>query len=356
MRARDAIFCAREYVDAQDLASIARTCIDWHRMSQEPDFWSRLDLRGLRSPERVVRSFQEQRFSQVTFVAVQFCDSLTDAHLQHLPPTVGVLLLDACHRITDRGLELIALRCNRVQRLSFYWNNNVSDRGVMKLAVHCRKLTDLCLSGCHNVTSAGNHFQRTAPEAPRALTHTPRPIAHGGAGVFGIAGQCCRLRKLDLTRLPHVHDDALVAVAQNCGQLEELRLYADSQYSDAAIIAVATRCPHLRFLDCTGHSKLTDEALRHLAKGCPCLTGLVLSWATQITDDGVVAIAESCRQLRMLSLHGLLGITDRSLSSMSQHLHQLRILDVRGCRGVASRSYADLTALIPSVREYVVHT
>jgi len=38
---------------------------------------------------------------------------------------------------------------------------------------------------------------------------------------------CKKLKVLNLTRIPEVKDDSLIAVSQNLSELEELYLYAD---------------------------------------------------------------------------------------------------------------------------------
>lgn len=150
-----ALLCVCEHLDARDLAAMARTCREWHGLSREPGFWSRLDLRGLASAERALVLLGTPKFSQATMIAIQFCDALLDSHLALFPPTLRELVLDACHSVTDAGLETVAVRCRELRKLSLYWNNNVSDKGVVKVALFCKQLVDLSLSGCHRVTSTG---------------------------------------------------------------------------------------------------------------------------------------------------------------------------------------------------------
>lgn len=158
-----ALLCVCEHLGAQDLSAVARTCREWHTLSLEPAFWAQLDLRGLAAPERAVELLRQPKFAQATAIAIQFCDALTDAHLAQMPHSLRDLVLDGCHRITDAGVESIAMRCRELRRLSLYWNNNVSDRGVLKIALYCRRLVNLCLSGCHRVTSTGARRPRAVP-------------------------------------------------------------------------------------------------------------------------------------------------------------------------------------------------
>lgn len=151
-----ALQCISEHLtSARDLSAIARTCREWHSASLEPGFWSRLDLRGLASAESALALLSTPKFSQATVIAIQFCDTLLDSHLALFPPTLRELVLDACHRVTDAGVEIVAERCRELRKLSLYWNNNVSDAGVLKVALFCRRLVDLSFSGCHRITSTG---------------------------------------------------------------------------------------------------------------------------------------------------------------------------------------------------------
>lgn len=160
-----AILCVCEHLGARDLSAVARTCREWRSLSLEPGFWSRLDLRGLASAERALGLLSTPKFSQTTSIAIQFCDALLDAHLALFPPTLREIVLDACHRITDAGVETVAARCRQLRKLSLYWNNHVSDKGVLKVALFCRHLVELSLSGCHRVTSNGT--SRAARRAAR---------------------------------------------------------------------------------------------------------------------------------------------------------------------------------------------
>lgn len=322
---------------AAGLCHLGATCAAARRCAESmPSYWAVLDLSTVAQPSAFFADGHARapRFRGVVELSLQFCDSLTDAHLGMLPPSLRRLTLDACHRITDIGLKAAAASCGkRLELLSVYWSNHISSPGVLSLGLRCPSLTSLSLSGCKAV---------------------------GSTGVLGLASRCRSITSLNLTRLPLVDDTALAAVVQaNASGLRELRLYAAGQYGDGPIVSLGAHCAQLCTLDCTGLSKLTDAAVLALGRGCPLLRELLLSWVTKLTDVGVCALARGCRSLAVLSLHGIKGIGPASLEALAQHCaHTLVALDVRGCvqLGAESRTPELLVARLPRLVEFVLHT
>lgn len=267
----------------------------------------------------------------VSKLHVQFCDELRDEHLRGLPKSLIELRLDACHGLTDAGVQTLALVCGAsLTSLSIYWNNHLSNRAAIQLSLHCKQLRQLSLSGCKGI---------------------------GSTGILSLASRLRHLEELDLTRLPLVDDVAVTAIAQASRSLAGLRLYADAQLNDPPIIALAKSSgSSLTLLDCTGLNSVTDAAVLSLAEHCPRLRHLVLSWVLELTDRSLVAIARRC-SLRLLSVHGIRGLTTSTLDALAENqAKSLEALDVRGCIGMGSPSPTELLQRLPGLTTFIIHT
>jgi hypothetical protein len=322
---------------AAELARLGACCTALHRTVDQEGSSSALVLSG---PVEPVAFFEgalaaghapPRLLAGLERLGVQFCDELKDAHLSALPPSLTELKLDACHGLTDAGVETLSRVCGAsLTSLSIYWNNHLTDRAALHLSLRCGRLRHLSLSGCKGI---------------------------GSTGILSLASRMRKLEHLDLTRLPLVDDVAVTAIAQASRQLASLRLYADSQLGDPPILAVAKASGGaLTLLDCTGLNALTDAAVCALAEHCPRLRHLVLSWVLRLTNSSIAAVAERC-PLELLSLHGLRGVTTAALDALAQHrADTLTALDVRGCTAMGSPTPTELRARLPRLDTFIIHT
>jgi hypothetical protein len=322
-------------LSAPDLCRLGSVCRAFHHsIKATPAVWAHVDLSPLRRPTQFFDGGYSrlERFGDVRSLTLQFCDELRDAHLRLLPPSLRILVLDACHRITDAGIKAVAESCGkRLESLSVYWNNHISNSSALSLSLRCPMLTSLSLSGCKLV---------------------------GATGVLGLSSRLRRLRSLNLTRLPLVDDTALGAVAQANPGLQELRLFAASQYTDAPILTVAGHCTQLSYIDFTGLGKLTDAAIVALGTSCHQLQTVLLSWATGVTDVGVVALARGCPLLAALSLHGLKKIGEPALDALAACCKDTLVeIDVRGCLSLGERRLhpEELVKILPRLTNFILH-
>ncbi len=323
--------CARGSWPAHDLASLASTCRTLRDAASTAAFWARLDLSVAAQPLAFFEAglSSSTRFAGVCELQLQFCDGLRDAHLRALPAGLRRLTLDACHAVTDDGVKALAASCGkRLELLSIYWNVKLTNSSAIALSLRCPSLTSLSLSGCTGI---------------------------GASGVLSLASRCRRLTALNLTRLPLVDDVALSTVLQANPAVRELRLFASSQYTDAPLLAAASSCAGLAVLDVTGLGKLTDGAAIAIGSGCRRLRELYLTWCKALTDAGVCAVARGC-PLASLSVHGLDRIGPASLGAIVEHLAPTLVeIDVRGCVGIPNKSPDELVAVLPKLRQFILH-
>lgn len=151
-----------------------------------------------------------ERFARMTTLHLQFCEGLLDEHLQHLPRCLAELNLDCCQKLTDAGVRAAVDLCGpSLQRISLYWNVQLTNAAAIAVARRCPQLQAVCLSGCRKV---------------------------GSAGVRALAVRGATLTELDLTRLSLLSGEALAAVVGASTGLRELRLYAASQLGDSPLL------------------------------------------------------------------------------------------------------------------------
>lgn len=320
--------------DACALLSVSPWC---HRaLTANPKLWEVLDLHeAKKAGERLISALSLARYRHLKVVNLEFAQDFDDRHFLQLKEMGAILLedleflnLNACQRISDKGIEAFTSFCPNLRALSIYWIVGLTDASIEHIVKNCKKIMDLNLSGCKNISDRGI-----------------RLVADNYQG----------LQKLDITRCIKLTDDALQEVLQKCSALESLNLYALSSFTDKAYTKIGY-LTSLTFLDLCGAQNLTDDGLTCISR-CGSLTYLNLTWCVRVTDVGVVAIAQGCRSLELLSLFGILGVTDTCLEALSKSCSKsFTTLDVNGCTGIKRRSWHDLIQMFPLLNCFKVHS
>uniref|UniRef100_A0A0D9YQG8 F-box/LRR-repeat protein 15-like leucin rich repeat domain-containing protein n=1 Tax=Oryza glumipatula TaxID=40148 RepID=A0A0D9YQG8_9ORYZ len=275
------------------------------------------------------------RYCHLKIINLEFAQDIDDRHFVRLKEMgctslqeLELLNINACQKVSDKGIETITSLCPNLRALSIYWIVGLTDLTIRHIVQNCKRIVDLNLSGCKNISDKGMQL-----------------VADNYEG----------LKKLNITRCIKLTDDGLQEVLQKCSSLESLNLYALSSFSDKVYKKIGS-LTNLTFLDLCGAQNVTDDGLSCISR-CVCLTYLNLSWCVRVTDVGVVAIAQGCRSLQLLSLFGIVGVTDVCLEALSKHCSRsLTTLDVNGCIGIKKRSRDDLIQLFPLLRCFKVHS
>ncbi|CAN6243957.1 unnamed protein product [Urochloa humidicola] len=301
-----------------------------------PRLWEVLDMREMKNAgDRLISALSLARYCHLKVLNLEFAQNIEDRHFVHLKEMSAISLenleflnLNACQKISDKGIEAITSLCPNLQGLSIYWIVGLTDSSIEHITKNCRQIVDLNLSGCKNISDKGMSL-----------------IANSYQG----------LKKLNITRCIKLTDDGLKEVLQRCSLLESLNLYALSSftgkvYKDIGLLS------NLTFLDLCGAQNLTDDGLACISR-CRGLTYLNLTWCVCVTDAGVIAIAQGCRSLELLSLFGIVGVTDACLEALSKSCsNSLTTLDVNGCVSIKRRSRDDLLELFPLLSCFKVHS
>ncbi|XP_052141796.1 F-box protein At3g58530 isoform X1 [Oryza glaberrima] len=320
--------------DACALLAVSPWC---HRaLVANPKLWEVLDLHEMnKAGDRLISAISLPRYCHLKIINLEFAQDIDDRHFVRLKEMgctslqeLELLNINACQKVSDKGIETITSLCPNLRALSIYWIVGLTDLTIRHIVQNCKHIVDLNLSGCKNISDKGMQL-----------------VADNYEG----------LKKLNITRCIKLTDDGLQEVLQKCSSLESLNLYALSSFSDKVYKKIGS-LTNLTFLDLCGAQNVTDDGLSCISR-CVCLTYLNLSWCVRVTDVGVVAIAQGCRSLQLLSLFGIVGVTDVCLEALSKHCSRsLTTLDVNGCIGIKKRRRDDLIQLFPLLRCFKVHS
>ncbi|KAJ3674581.1 hypothetical protein LUZ60_005197 [Juncus effusus] len=301
-----------------------------------PELWKVLDFHeGKRAGERLILALSLARYKNIKEINMEFAQDFEDKHLFHIKSKgieslkgLETLNLNACQKITDKGIEAITIICPNLNAISLYWNVGLTNESIKHIVKNCKHIIDLNLSGCKNITDKS---------------------------MLLIADKYPNLEKLNITRCIKLTDNGLLQILTKCSFLQSLNLYALSSFTEKVYMKMGL-LNNLIFLDLCGAQNLTDEGLYCIAQ-CENLISLNLTWCVRVTDLGVIAIAQGCKSLQFLSLFGILGVTDACLEALSKTCsHTLTTLDVNGCIGIKRRSRVDLLKLFPHLTCFKVHS
>lgn len=208
------------------------------------------------------------------------CVSLANSILARAPAhylhQVYLLYLDMsdCNLLDDRGLQILALHCSRLQFLYLRRCNLITDAGIQHVATNCTELKDLSISDCYNVTDFGiMELSRLEPD----------------------------LRYLSVAKCDKISDVGIRYISQHCLKLRYLNCRGCEAISDDSIELLARKCHRLRSLD-LGKCDITDKGLFMLARYSPHLKRLSVKSCVGITDRGIIMVAQQCLQLQQLNI------------------------------------------------------
>ncbi|XP_020092764.1 F-box protein At3g58530 [Ananas comosus] len=322
--------------DVHSLLLVSTSCYRALLSIPAPALWEVLDLHEMKNAgDRLVSALSLPRYRHVKMINLEFAQDIEDRHLLLLKSKgidllqdLETLNLNACQKISDKGIDAITSISPNLRALSIYWNVGLTDLSIQYIVKNCRQIVDLNLSGCKKISDKSLHL---------------------------IADNYQGLESLNITRCIKLTDDGLQQILLKCSSLQSLNLYALSSFTDKAYEKIAF-LSNLRFLDLCGAQNLSDEGLSCIAR-CAKLVSLNLTWCVCVTDVGVVAIAQGCRSLEFLSLFGIIGVTDASLEALSKSCSKtLTTLDVYGCTGIKRRSHSDLLQLFLNLKCFKVHS
>ena len=102
-------------------------------------------------------------------------EQLDDANLAQLAvrwPTLRMLDLSRCARVTDHSLAVVTHYCPRLSALILNHCTQLTDATMMHISAHCQQLSTLNISGCVLITDRGcYHLAAAAPALGQGLRY-----------------------------------------------------------------------------------------------------------------------------------------------------------------------------------------
>ena len=215
-------------------------------------------------------------FSELRYLDLSFCSSLTDEDLRYLiarTPSLEYLYLRQCDCISSVGIETIATLCPNLKEISLNDCVNVTDHGVVKLLSRCRALRYISLAKCPITNTALEQIANNpATNGDTYLRHLNLNECEyiTDTAIMKISASCPRLRSLDIGKCIRLTDASLYGLSR-CVLLRRLNLKSCNKITDAGVRKLATTCGSLRNLDVRGCS-LSPETFEYVRIHCPvCL-------------------------------------------------------------------------------------
>ncbi|XP_038991525.1 F-box/LRR-repeat protein fbxl-1-like [Hibiscus syriacus] len=222
-------------------------------------------------------------------------------------PALATLSLNGAHRMTDEGLNMLALSAPALQSINLSHCSLLTSAGINNLA-NCFESTlrELYLDECHNI---------------EAMVVLPALKKLKCLEVLSMAG------------IPTVCDDFVIQMVEACGKnMKELVFTNCLELTDVSIKSVGKNCSKLCTIDLSYLSKLTDKSLRYLANGCRSINRLKLI-RNRFSDEAIAAFLEaSGSDLTELSLNNIALVGLNTALALSKCSRKLFSLDLSWCR------------------------
>ncbi|XDV52965.1 hypothetical protein PO909_021596 [Leuciscus waleckii] len=222
------------------------------------------------------------------------CIKVTDMGIYYItegPSAVELRELDLsyCPKVTDLSLKRITQRCSNLTHLAVCFCENLTDYGFECLD-KCASLVSLDITGCkiHDkglVALGANHSLRklTANECVF--------ITDNGIKMF--CRQCPRLELLDVCHCVCLSDRAIKALFFFCRTIATVRIAGCPKMTDTAV-KYLTRAGHfLKELDVSGCPLLTDHTPSFLLCSCPHLRSISMLYCKNISRQAALKL--QCR-------------------------------------------------------------
>mmetsp|Transcript_34712 Transcript_34712/g.98357 ORF Transcript_34712/g.98357 Transcript_34712/m.98357 type:complete len:464 (-) Transcript_34712:373-1764(-) len=298
--------------DVQGLAPLMRlVCKDWQAAVA-------VAVRDLRPAD--IRCVG--KFPRLVSLTTESChDTVDDSALEPLKDigTLRILALNHCQFLTDRGIDHVA-QLPMLTSLSVADCHYLTDLSLNTLQRSTCRLTQLDISGCFGVTSAGlNSFLRNAGQSLSVL----------------------RLEEMSPTGQFTVTDSTL-QIIQQLTLLSSLSLPSNDGFTDDGLKSLAS-LTGLTSLDLGDCSQVTGRGVQSLA-GLTQLTSIDLS-STGIDDESVLQLLKSLKNIRSMQLCACENLTSFTLSHLSIVAPQLEELGLRSNLCVTDSAMQALGAL-----------
>ncbi|DBA04375.1 TPA: hypothetical protein N0F65_002137 [Lagenidium giganteum] len=146
-----------------------------------------------------------------------------------------------------------------------------------------------------------------------------------------------------LTKVTHFQE-----LFEKCSKLRRLVLRRFENISKAAFVTIGRKCSLIEEIDVADSAFVTDEVVHTLLGGFPALKRIYFNGCARVTDQGVLLVGKKHGQqtkfiITHLSVDGCPYITDISLVPLLKtNGAKLRLLSIRGCHKISDQTIKEL--------------
>jgi F-box/leucine-rich repeat protein 7 len=300
------------------------------------------------------------------------------------------------NRLTDKGLELIAMYCPELKHISLRNCANLKNASVHKLVEMCNNIKFIDLTGCYNVSSlitsstSSNVISSNVEVVAEAQPKPPlfdfkfnefckRIVGNGNSNATILNSQQKQktlpkeinfnsssyfyLQYVDLSYCLNVDDTCIRNVCKNCVFIKNLYLRRCRLITDMSLVYIAKYCTNLRELSLCECAQITDTGVKYLADERLVLSTNGMRSNTDSSDAAVIINEHSSmidwqkvnsrkeehlrnmRQMkakfhiRYLSLAKCHLVTDKSMIYLCKagYFEQIKYLNLKGCTLITDR-------------------
>ncbi|XP_064645831.1 F-box/LRR-repeat protein 7-like [Lineus longissimus] len=311
----------------EQLRKVALVCKFWNTLTQDPELWRVIDLRGqfkltnqildrLTSYSDHVTSIDlsdsklisssgiaalTKRCHSLQVLKLSRCYSLSGPAFRSIGEnclSLRKLYFDICYPLTDADLNCIAQGCSRLTTLSLNHCDSITDEGVKAVARQCPQLEAINLDHLGKLTYRS--LEALSCNCPKLSTVSLMSAVMNDEGIIHLT-QLPKLSILDVSNITALTKKSVTRIVIRCKQLTKLNICLMRWVDDDMIEVIARNATNLKTLHCVS-CNITDNGLKILADNAKHLEVLDVSWCNDLTAEGVQYIAERCRTLRFISL------------------------------------------------------
>lgn len=285
------------YLEPHDLASCARVCQYWKRVTYDESLWRTLTISDRRiSPQVVfhVVNRNPRLFRVVNCDLLDFEDDEADVDLGAVVEreVLAITRLELCStRIGDHHVISLLRRSPGLRTLDLA-NASITDETLLALAKHCPALDSLRLQMVPDISSRG---------------------------IKAIVMGCSKLRVLSLGWVTSAKDFCPY-IAEHCKNLERLDLSGCcSEMTDDRVRDITVGTPKLQILDLSDCYHLTNDSIDHICDNLPQISSVSFSRCHLITVAAMWRLAK-LSTLKNINLLGCYPVNFEHIKNAHPHL------------------------------------
>ncbi|KAI3774414.1 hypothetical protein L1987_48969 [Smallanthus sonchifolius] len=246
--------------------------------------------------------------------------------------------MDKCLRLTDVGLAKIAVRCEKLEKVSLKWCLEITDLGIDLLSKKCPRLKHLSAS-----------YLKISDESLRSISSLQKleVLLMVGCGLVGDEGLhflgngCPSLQVLDVSRCEHVSSAGLISITRGCKGLQKLNAGYYFLELSTTVFQNFKDLKHLKTIRVDG-ARVNDSFFQIISNNCLFLVEVGLSKCEGVNDAGVMQLAYGHPGLKLLDLTCCNDLTDMAISAIAHSCTKLVCLKLESCSLLTEKSFSFL--------------